>query len=55
MTIQVPLGYGLVALLVSEESDRPVYVPPPIARADHHDRCGCQACVASRSVKGACQ
>lgn len=30
MTLQVPLKYGLVAVVVIEE--RPAFVPPPLAK-----------------------
>lgn len=46
-TVQ-PLKYGLAATIVTDESDRPVYVPPPVARGDHAATCGCPACVMAR-------
>jgi hypothetical protein len=54
-TLRIPLRHGLVAILVSEDTERSVYVPPPLARGEHHERCQCSACIAMRSVKGACQ
>jgi hypothetical protein len=44
MTTRVPLHFGLVAEVESEDSDRAPYVPPPIARGEHHEQCGCDAC-----------
>ena len=39
------------AILISEERDRKIYVPPPVARDDHHERCGCVHCVSQRATR----
>lgn len=45
----VPLRYGLVADVVTEESDRPaVYVPPPVTPGAHADACGCLDCLVKK-------
>jgi hypothetical protein len=46
--MRVLLKYGLVADVVTEETDRPVYVPPPVDRGAHAETCGCAACVVAR-------
>lgn len=51
ITTTVPLRFGLIAVVISEETDRVVYVPPPVARDDHHDRCGCDHCVSVRATR----
>lgn len=51
LTTTVPLRYGLIAVVVSEESDRKPYVPPPVARDDHHESCGCVHCVSQRASR----
>lgn len=52
MTLQVPLKYGLVAAVITEESDRVVYVPPPVAYGEHAATCGCPDCRLLRGLKG---
>jgi hypothetical protein len=50
ITTTVPLRFGLLAIVVSDDSDRGPYVPTPVARDDHHDRCGCSTCVHQRAI-----
>jgi hypothetical protein len=51
--ISVPLKFGLVAHVVTESDDRPPYVPPPVARGEHAETCGCKGCAIERSMKKA--
>jgi len=51
ITTRVPLRFGLIALLISEASDRPPFVPPPVAKGDHHQACGCEHCVSLRATR----
>ncbi len=46
--LRVPLKFGLVAQVVTDDSDRPPYVPPPIAPGEHAESCGCVQCVMAR-------
>lgn len=49
---EMPLTYGCVAVIITEDSDRLPYVPPPIARDEHAtDTCGCPDCVMLRERK----
>jgi hypothetical protein len=50
ITTHVPLRYGLLAIVISDESDRGPYVPTPVARDDHHEQCGCPTCVHQRMI-----
>ncbi len=50
MELHVPLKYGLVADVVTADGDRPVYVPPPVARGAHAETCGCPECVMRRQL-----
>lgn len=50
VAIRVPLKFNLVAEIVSDESDRSIYIPPPVHNADHHETCGCPVCVHARQV-----
>lgn len=43
-----PLKYGLAARVVTDETDRAAYVPPPVAYGDHAATCGCRDCVLLR-------
>jgi hypothetical protein len=43
--VRVPLKYRCAAVIVTEDSDRPMYIPPPIPKYDHHVDCGCPLCV----------
>lgn len=51
ITTTVPLRFGCQAILISEESDRKIYVPPPVARDDHHEACGCVHCASARVTR----
>ena len=51
MTQIQPLPFGLIAAVVTEEGDRPVYVPPPVARGAHAETCGCATCAMGRLKK----
>lgn len=44
MTTRVPLAFGLVADVVSDDTDRAPYVPPPVPTYEHNVRCQCQTC-----------
>ena len=47
--IRVPLKFGCVGVVVSDDVDRGPYVPPPVSMYEpHHERCGCPKCVAAR-------
>lgn len=46
--LAIRLTYGLVATVRTEETDRPVYVPPPVAYGDHAATCGCRDCALLR-------
>ena len=48
---RLPLRFGLVAVIVSDEQDRPPYVPPPMTDREHHERCGCDRCVGQRVLR----
>lgn len=50
MPILMPLKYGLVAAVVSDDTDRAVYVPPPVARGEHAESCGCPDCAMKRQL-----
>lgn len=52
MPIVMTLKYGLVAAVVVDDTDRPAYVPPPVAHEDHAATCRCPSCVALARVKG---
>ena len=46
----VPLKFGLVADVVTDDaSDRVPPVPPPAPPSRHHDRCPCDRCVIARA------
>jgi hypothetical protein len=47
MTTRVPLAFGLVADVVSDETDRLPFVPPPLKEYEHDDRCRCDKCRAA--------
>lgn len=51
ITTTVPLRFGLIAVVISEETDRHLYVPPPVAWDDHHEACGCPTCVSQRATR----
>lgn len=44
------LQFGCVAVVESEETDREVYKPPPIASNDHHEQCQCGRCFKTRAL-----
>jgi len=48
---RISLCFGLVADIVTDETDRPAMTPPLIPHGEHHDRCGCEACVRLRALK----
>jgi hypothetical protein len=51
MELHVRLKYGCGADVVTDDTDRQAYVPPPLAPEDHDaDRCGCGACRLAREL-----
>lgn len=50
MPIRYPLNYGLVAEIVTDESDRPPYVPPPVKDHEHAATCRCDRCQSKRAT-----
>jgi len=46
----LPLRYGLVAEVDSDEIDRERFTPPPIERSDHAEDCRCDRCVMVRQA-----
>jgi hypothetical protein len=42
--IREPQRYGLVAVVLSEETDREKYHPPPVPRDEHAVDCRCDDC-----------
>ena len=51
MPIRVPLKYGCVAEVLTEDSDRPPYVPPPVQEQEHHPACRCERCQSRRATQ----
>jgi len=50
MTIRVPLKFHCVAEVQVDADERSAYVPPPVARGEHHERCRCEECHAARAL-----
>ena len=48
MPIRVPLKYGCVAEVRTEDQDRPPYVPPPVKDHEHAETCRCDRCQGKR-------
>jgi len=50
--LRLPLPLGFVAeILADDDHDRLPYIPPPVAKGDHHETCGCEICVSQRALR----